>query len=155
MSSKIFLDSSILVEYRKGFQTDLLEAIVANQAFAPVISQVVVSEYLYYHLAIFSGKSPMSVKSAGEVGKYLSIGDPDTFLAQFGWLQDFPSLFKKGSHFMQKYNLLPNDALILANCKFQDIKYLASFDSDYIIACQGEDIQVISSRAELEAIPID
>lgn len=146
------MDSSILVEYRKGIQTDLLEAIVANQVFTPVISQVVVSEYLFYHLAIFSGKSPMSVKSAGEIDKYLSIGDPDTFLAQFAWLQDFPTLFKKGSHFMRKYNLLPNDALILANCQFQKIKYLASFDSDYIIACQEEGIQLISSTADLETI---
>lgn len=36
MSNKTFLDSSILVEYRKGAQTD----------FEPLINQVVVSEYL-------------------------------------------------------------------------------------------------------------
>lgn len=152
MNNKIFLDSSILVEYRKGTQTDLLEAIVANTDFEPIINQVVVSEYLYYHIAIFSGKSPMSIKSAGEIGIYLSMGDPDAFLAQFGWLQDFPMLFKKASLFMQNYNLLPNDALILAICQFHDIRYLASFDSDYVHACQAEGIFLISNKAQLKAI---
>ena len=104
MSNKIFLDSSILVEYRKGVQTDLLEGIIANEAFELLINQVVVSEYLYYHIAIFSGKSPMTIKSAKEIKKYLSMGDPDGFLTQFGWLNDFPLLHRKASYFMQTYN---------------------------------------------------
>lgn len=152
MSNKIFLDSSILVEYRKGVQTDLLEGIIANEAFELLINQVVVSEYLYYHIAIFSGKSPMTIKSAKEIKKYLSMGDPDGFLTQFGWLNDFPLLHRKASYFMQTYNLLPNDALILALCQFHEIKYLASYDTDYTIACQAEGILLISNRDEFEAI---
>lgn len=152
MSNKIFLDSSVLIEYRKGTKTDLLESIVANKAFEPVINQVVVSEYLYYHIAIFSGKSPMTIKSAGDIKKYLSMGDPDLFLAQFGWLQDFSTIFKKASHLMQSYNLLPNDALILSACQFHNIKYLASFDSDYALPCQSENILLISDTTVLEAI---
>jgi predicted nucleic acid-binding protein len=42
------LDSLVLIEYRKGTKTDLLESIVANRDLEPVINQVVVSEYLYY-----------------------------------------------------------------------------------------------------------
>jgi uncharacterized protein len=152
MSNKIFLDSSILVEYRKGVQTDLLEAIVTNIDFEPLINQVVVSEYLFYHLAIFSGKSPMSVKSAADIQKYLSVGDPEGFLSQFGWLNDFPLLYKKAINFMETYNLLPNDALILSLCKFHGIKYLASFDTDYTIACQIEGILLISTKTDFDAI---
>ncbi|MBK7410194.1 MAG: hypothetical protein IPJ40_20345 [Saprospirales bacterium] len=44
MPSKILLDSSILVEYRKGNRTDLLEAILLNSDWTPVITQTVVSE---------------------------------------------------------------------------------------------------------------
>lgn len=152
MSNKIFLDSSILVEYRKGTQTDLLEAIVTNTDFEPLINQVVVSEYLFYHLAIFSGKSPMSVKSANQIMQYLSIGDPDGFLSQFSWLNDFSMLYKKAIYFMETYNLLPNDALIISLCQFHDIKYLASFDTDYTIACQTEGILLISTKTEFDAI---
>ncbi len=152
MSNKIFLDSSILVEYRKGTQTDLLEAVILNTSFEPVINQVVVSEYLYYHIAVFSGKSPMRVKSAGEIEKYLNVGDPDTFLAQFGWLHDFSMLFKKANYFMQTYNLLPNDALILSACQFHGIQYLASFDSDYTDACLSKNVQLISNKVAFEAI---
>jgi uncharacterized protein len=80
MSKKIMLDSSILVEYRKGSKTDLLKAISTSADWIPCIGQVVVSEYLYYHLAIFSGKSPRSVQSAKEVQQVLAKGLPATFL---------------------------------------------------------------------------
>ena len=44
------------------------------------------------------------------------------------------------------------DALILAICQFHDIRYLASFDSDYVHACQAEGIFLISNKAQLKAI---
>nr|WP_290902916.1 PIN domain-containing protein [Ferroglobus sp.] len=42
-------------------------------------------------------------------------------------------------------NLLPNDALILATCKFYGIKYLISFDNDFRGACEGENMVLIDS----------
>ncbi|WP_262711954.1 PIN domain-containing protein [Dyadobacter flavalbus] len=51
---------------------------------------------------------------------------------------------------MAKYNLLPNDALILASCKLNNIKMLASFDeNDFTIACAGENIKLVQSVADL------
>ncbi|MBK8490488.1 MAG: hypothetical protein IPL49_06150 [Saprospirales bacterium] len=79
MPSKILLDSSILVEYRKGNRTDLLEAILLNSDWTPVITQTVVSEYLFHHIAVFSGKAPLSLKMANEIGHYLKQGDPFLF----------------------------------------------------------------------------
>ena len=32
---------------------------------------------------------------------------------------------------MEKYNLLPNDALIVATCKHYEIKKIATFDEDF------------------------
>jgi predicted nucleic acid-binding protein len=43
---------------------------------------------------------------------------------------------------MSKYNLLPNDAIILAACKFHKIG-LASHDSDFIIPCESENIELL------------
>lgn len=149
MPSKILLDSSILVEYRKGTQTDLLDAILLSPNWKSVITQSVVSEYLFFHLAIFSGKAPLSVKTANEIGQYLKVGDPGLFLSQFDWLEDNPGLFISAIHFMEKYNLLPNDALIIANCIAHQIKTVASFDQDFIIPCQGEGITLVDKVALL------
>lgn len=145
MPSKILLDSSVLVEYRKGTQTELLEAILLNAEWEPVISQAVVSEYLFFHLAIFSGKSPLSVKTANEIGEFIQLGKPGLFLSQFNWLVDDAGLFMSAIDLMGKYNLLPNDALILGNCISHQIKAIASYDPDFEIPCKAEGITLINN----------
>mgnify|MGYP001297363587 CR=1 FL=1 len=52
--------------------------------------------------------------------------------------------------FMSKYNLLPNDALILAACKTYNIPALASFDPDFIAPCRGEGIHLLQTPADFE-----
>jgi len=52
---------------------------------------------------------------------------------------------------MKKYNLLLNDAFILATCKLQGIAVLASFDSDFKNACVQEGIVLINNALQLEA----
>ncbi|WP_156967368.1 PIN domain-containing protein [Geoglobus ahangari] len=47
--------------------------------------------------------------------------------------------------FVKKYGLLPNDALILATCRFYGIKYLISFDGDFERVCKEECIELIDS----------
>lgn len=49
-----------------------------------------------------------------------------------------------GLSFMRMYNLLPNDALILATCKLQNISLFASLDSDFTIPCSSENIKLIN-----------
>ncbi len=51
--------------------------------------------------------------------------------------------------FMKKYNLLPNDAIILSTCKDQNISVLASHDSDFFEACKAEGIRLISNTDDL------
>jgi predicted nucleic acid-binding protein len=51
---------------------------------------------------------------------------------------------------MQKHNLLPNDALILATCKIHQIPQIASFDlTDFEKACLAENIQLIHTIKDL------
>ncbi len=45
---------------------------------------------------------------------------------------------------MKKYNLLPNDAIILASCRENKIKVLASYDSDFKTVCKNENIVLIT-----------
>ena len=46
---------------------------------------------------------------------------------------------------MQQYNLLPNDAMILAHCISSNIQFIASYDSDFITPCREEGITLINS----------
>lgn len=46
---------------------------------------------------------------------------------------------------MSKYNLLPNDSIILATCKIRNINMLASYDTDFIEPCKEESIFLLSS----------
>jgi hypothetical protein len=61
MSNSIFIDSSLLVEYVKKAQTDLLNALQGDSTLNLFINQTVVSEYLFHHLAINGGKSPRTL----------------------------------------------------------------------------------------------
>jgi uncharacterized protein len=51
--------------------------------------------------------------------------------------------------FMKIYNLLPNDALILATCKLENITILATYDTDFTKACLEEGIKLISKVEDL------
>ena len=53
---------------------------------------------------------------------------------------------------MDTYGLLPNDAIILATCKFYGIKYLISFDEDSKDACNNEGVVLIDSVEKLRKI---
>ncbi len=148
MSSRIFIDTSILVEYRKGSRTGLWEAILKNTDVAPCLNQAVVSEYLFYHLAIFTGKSPRTIKEADRIREILQKYDPFPFLNILEWLPDGSVLSKPALAFMKNYNLLPNDALILASCKQHGINALASYDPDFEAACRQESISLLRTEEE-------
>jgi predicted nucleic acid-binding protein len=149
MNNKIFFDSSTLIEYRKGNHIDFFENIVGNSLWFPCISQIVVSEYLFHHLGVFGGKSPLSIKMSNGVKSVIAIKDPTFFLAQFEWLQDHPTMGALSIKLMEAYNLLPNDALILSICKTYEIKFLASHDSDFKDACSSEGIVLFGNFSEL------
>jgi predicted nucleic acid-binding protein len=50
---------------------------------------------------------------------------------------------------MEKYNLLPNDALIMATCKLSNIDWIASYDGDFESICRDEGIQLIRSVSDI------
>ena len=151
MSNSIFVDSSLPVEYIKGAKRDLMDALLNDKSVRLCISQTVVSEYLYYHLAEYGQKSPRTLKENGSIPRILNSMEPLPFLALFTWLPDDASMLQLAVDFMGKYNLLPNDALILAACKLHGIPALASFDPDFNAPSQGEGIRLLQTAADFEA----
>ncbi len=139
-----------MVEYIKGSQTAFLDALRNDPGIRLFISQTVVSEYLFYHLAELGQKAPRTLKENRSIPGILTTVDPMPFLEQFLWLPDASSMLQPAVAFMRNYNLLPNDALILAACKLHGIEALASFDPDFKAPCQGEGIQLLQSIADFE-----
>jgi len=151
MSNKILVDSSLLVEYRKGNHLEILNAMLAEGTCELLISQVVVSEYLFHHLAIVGGKSPRTIKENGDIFPVFEQRKPLPFLELFTWLPDDAAMLHPAVALMAKYNLLPNDALILALCKHHNIPAIASFDPDFIMPCRGEGIRLLQTVVDFES----
>ena len=82
-SQKIFIDSSILVEFEKQTKTDLLLHLMSSKELDLYINSTVLSEYTYYLLAIEGGKSPRSVKQDGNIAPILLRNNPKPLLDVF------------------------------------------------------------------------
>ncbi len=148
---KIFVDSSLLIEFEKQTQTDLLDALLHSE-HEVCINPIVVSEYLYKLLGILGGRSPMSICESGKIGETLDLHDAADFLSAFQLLQIPDAAIALGIDFMKRHNLLPNDAFILATCKLQNVPVLSSYDSDFTKVCAAEGIRLISSLDDLAGL---
>lgn len=146
----IFLDSSILIEYYKNTQTELLDELLKSRDFFLCISQVVLSEYLYHCIGYDGGKAPRTLQGLGKIKENILYSDHPTFLRQFEFLEGDANLISQVVTYMASYNLLTNDALILAICQLQQIPAIASYDPDFEDACKGENMKLLQSIKDFE-----
>lgn len=147
----IFLDSSILIEYIKGNQTELLDAMTETTQTL-CINHIVYSEFMFHFLAIMSGKAPLTLKGSLQTQTVLETHKPLEFFEQFQTLEMNQQILRDSHDFMRTYHLLPNDALIFATCRHYEIPALASYDSDFKEICKTEDITLLTSIEDLQTI---
>ena len=146
---KVFVDSSVLIEFaNERHPAELLDALL-DSSHELYINNIVVSEFVYKLLGIIAGKSPMSVCESEQIQETLEMYDAVAFLSSFSYLTISKAAMLKSIDYMKNYNLLPNDAMILASCKLENIAILASYDSDFREACQNEGIKLISKVEDL------
>jgi len=136
------MDSSVLVEWAFNYLT------TATQ-YNLCINQIVLSEFTYYWLAIEGKKAPVTLKRDAVIPDLIAKHSPGDLLAKFVFLEPGQALIPLYLQYMEQYNLLPNDALILATCKLNDVTFIASHDSDFGTACHNEGIQLIRSVRDL------
>ncbi len=107
---------------------------------------VVFSEVLLVYLKAITGKKSYELKKNPEliVGKTNELEELFMLFEIFEELEINRNVRSLACEFVKKYGLLPNDAIILANCKFYGIKCLISFDSDFERACKGEGIELVN-----------
>lgn len=149
MSNKIFLDSSILVEWAKKTQVELFDFLTVGNEYNLCISQIVLSEFAYYWLVVEGKKAPVTLKRDGMIPSIIANHNPVELLTKLTLLEAGPTIIPLYLQYMEQYNLLPNDALILATCKLNGITQIASYDVDFVTACAGEGIQLIQKVADL------
>jgi len=140
------LDSSLLVEYSKNNKTKLLVELISDINTECFINETVISEYLYHFLGFNGGRSPRATQSAGQIHLVFETSFDYSFINRFSFLPNTDALFSLVPALMQHYNLLPNDAIILATCKTHNITHLASHDSDFEHACKGEGIVLLTEE---------
>ena len=149
----IFIDSSLPVEHIKGKreENDLLIDLLGFD-FDLIINSVVFSELMFKFLTIHGEKSGLALKKGDAIGKVLAKYDPFRILKYFRYDGSAGDTQAESVRLMRRYNLLPNDAMILAYCLDAGIKFVASYDSDFILPCQQEGITLIDSVETFQRI---
>ena len=145
MINKIFIDSSVLIEAYKGNKVDFYHSLFSDNSNQLFLNEIVLSEYLYYILGFNAGVSPRTLQQKSQIiNALVSEKEQVNILEEFHFLTGNQDFIFDVPRLMSIYNLLPNDAIILATCKLHRIK-LASHDSDFIIPCKSENIELLRS----------
>ena len=139
-----FIDSSILIEYNKGNKLRLSSELSANDIFRCFVNETVLSEFLFHFLAYNGKKSPQTIHESNKIADVFALSDQYKLIKTCHFLETSKRLYSLVPSLMVKYNLLPNDAIILATCKLHGIKNLASHDKDFEIPCKAEGIDLVS-----------
>jgi predicted nucleic acid-binding protein len=142
---KVFIDSNIIIEtFKENYNKtakDMLSFIlksISHNEIEAFINEVVESEVIYK--LVFKAKPKMDLEKLKII------------LFSFTSLEIGENTREIFFDIIKKYNLKPNDALILATCKHHNIKYLISLDSDFEKACEEERIVLINSVKKLKKI---
>lgn len=128
--NKIFIDSSVLIEYFKGSKLKLLNHLAILPNLKLVINETVVSEVIYHMIGFIANVSPVSLKRKERVSEIISKIDLDGFFKNFEIIGRDINI-QQLTELMTSGNYLPNDALILNSCLENNIQYLATYDSDF------------------------
>ena len=102
-------------------------------------------------MVLKSGKSILTIKSQNLISSLIKeLKNYSELLLLFKVLEENKEVLNLSLGFIEKYNLLTNDALILATCKYYGIDKIASLDSDFGKATVSENIKLIRSVNDLK-----
>jgi len=142
-TNNVFIDSSLLIENIKGTRKKLLFSLLNDASVSCCLNETVISEFMFHFLKVNSNTSPQSLQSSERIASVFKLSDNYNLLKLFHFLTANEGLIDMVPTFMATYNLLPNDAIILATCKIHNITKLASHDSDFILPCAAEGIELL------------
>lgn len=136
---KFFVDSSFVIEALKGNSEALKLSkylISFEKPFLFFFNHTVWSE-IVYQLYFKRGLELRLIESFMEGWTLLSMDS---------------SIKEKALFLIKEFDLKPNDSLILATCVANGIKFLLSFDRDFLRPAKEEGVVVVSSPEDLEGV---
>ena len=149
---RFFIDSNVILDYFYG-ENRAREIIETAKNLGDVfINGIVLTEVSIRYLKDLTGEKSYTLKHKPPLVKNVDKSPLYSILDEFSYLSDNLLIGEDAIVLMDTYGLLPNDAIILATCKFYGVKYLISFDSDFKKACEGEGITLVDSKEKLEEL---
>lgn len=145
--NKIFIDSSVLIEYFKGSKLELLNHLAIIPNLKLVVNETVVSEVIYHMIGFIADVSPVTLKRKERISEVISKIDLNGFFKNFEIIGNEINI-QQLTELMSSCNYLPNDALILNCCLENNIQYLASYDNDFKNHFIFMKVQIISNIEE-------
>ena len=149
---RFFIDSNVILDYFYGDDTarEIIE--IADSNGEIFINGIVLTEVSIRYLKDVTGERSYTLKHRSELVKNVDKSPLYAVLGRFLYLPDNVLIGEDAVTLMDIYGLLPNDAIILATCRFYGINYLISFDSDFKKACEEEGITLVNSKEKLNKI---
>ncbi|ADT85062.1 type II toxin-antitoxin system VapC family toxin [Thermococcus barophilus] len=149
---RFFIDSNVILNYFYGDENarEIIE--IAESIGEIFINGIVLTEVSIRYVKDKTGEKSYTLKHKPELVKNVDKSPLYAVLGKFLYLPDNVLIGEDAVTLMDIYGILPNDAIILATCKFYGIKYLISFDSDFREACEKEGITLIESKEKLNEI---
>jgi predicted nucleic acid-binding protein len=139
------LDSSVFIEGSKKTHPEFFNAVINPLVFEGFVNDIVCSETWYIFLGLMGGASPLTLKQRSVITTVVAEShDLFAFYQQYTVLPGSLTITEKALGLIEKYGLLPNDALILSTCIAYDIRLFASHDPDFETACLSEGITLIT-----------
>lgn len=147
---KAFVDTNVILNHLEG-KVDLSRI---RDKFILCSNTIVFSETFMVYLKAITGKKSYELKKNTKliVEKKEELEELFMLFEIFEELEINRDIRNLAFEFMKNYGFLPNDALILATCKFYGIRYLIFFDEDFRRACEKENIILLENINKIEII---
>ncbi len=128
--------------------TDILEALI-EESVAGYINETVASEVIFIYMKLKTGKSFKTLKKKPELVRAIQKEPVYELLSLFRFLETNEFVFSLSKRLIEKYGLLPNDAIIGATAIFYNLDGIITLDEDFAEMGQKENLILVSSKEEL------
>ncbi len=95
MNNRIFLDSSILIEYAKNKRVKLLDTLFDDNSSSCYINETVVSEFYFQFLKLCTNKAPATLHSSNSIKSVLENNKNHLFINLFEFLPGDRSIIER------------------------------------------------------------
>lgn len=128
----VFVDSNVILRHLGGdVRAKRIVDLVESGEFKGYVNQVVVSEVLYVYVKLVTGMKSYELKKKPEVVKQVDLKHVFKLLSLFEELPSSFEITRIAEEMIRGYGFLPNDAIIVATCKYYGIGKIATFDDDF------------------------